>query len=287
VLREASRRLSIASLLGAALWTIGPILGGVTFSVTHRLRSNWYEVHARDVIAAGGVLVSLALFFYARRRDRDPRFILDLGLGYMVLMAFAMGNLFHWEPVPHGVPVTPMISWIGALVLVFAAMVPSTPGKTLVAGLIAATMNPIGMLIARSRGMWDFGSTTSAFFMHYPDYVLVGFSLAISHVFTRLGEQVTSAREMGSSGAGLSGQEAGGSAAGHAGGRARAGRHRSARVGRGAGGSVVEGESPGLIDQRVASLHSSAARSISAGTSSASSQRSSTSSLAAALNLAR
>ena len=63
----------------------------------------------------------------------------------------------HWEPLPAGFPPVPMITWIGAIMLMFAAIVPSTPGKTLVAGLIAASMNPVGMLIARARGTWDFG----------------------------------------------------------------------------------------------------------------------------------
>jgi serine/threonine-protein kinase len=34
--------------------------------------------------------------------------------------------------------------------------------------------------------------------MHYPDYMLVGVAVAISHIFTSLGEQVSLAREMGS-----------------------------------------------------------------------------------------
>ena len=44
----------------------------------------------------------------------------------------------------------------------FAAIVPSTPTKMLVAGVIAVSMNPIGMLIARARGTWDFGTPTDA-----------------------------------------------------------------------------------------------------------------------------
>jgi hypothetical protein len=43
----------------------------------------------------------------------------------------------------------------------FAAIVPSTRAKTLVAGLIAVSMNPIGMLIARARGAWQFGATSN------------------------------------------------------------------------------------------------------------------------------
>jgi len=50
-----------------------------------------------------------------------------------------------------------MISRIGAVVLMSAAIVPNSPMKTLVAGLIAVSMNPLAMLIAKARGTWDFG----------------------------------------------------------------------------------------------------------------------------------
>ena len=59
-------------------------------------------------------------------------------------------------------------------------------------------MNPIGMLWARARGLWDFGPATNALLMHYPDYLLVGVAVVISHVVTTLGRQVAKAREMGS-----------------------------------------------------------------------------------------
>jgi len=124
--------------------------------------------------------------------------MLDLGLAYMVVTAFGIGMTWHWAAIPDSAPVVPLITWVGAIVLIFAGLVPSTPGKTLVAGLIAASMNPIGMLIARSRGTWNFGPVSNVLLMHYPDYVMVGVSVVISQVLTGLGQQVAKAREMGS-----------------------------------------------------------------------------------------
>ncbi|HKA90177.1 MAG TPA: serine/threonine-protein kinase [Haliangiales bacterium] len=198
LLREASRRLRILSLLGAVLWPVGWGLDQVVRRTIERADPPPVHSHAADAIAGASVLVSLALYFYSRKPDRDPRRILDLGLAYMVLIAFGLGNTFHWEPLPTMHAISPMISWIGVIVLAFAAIVPSTPGKTLVAGFIAVSMNPVGMLIARARGMWDFGPLSNALVMHVPDYVLLGVAVVISHVVTRLGQQVTQAREMGS-----------------------------------------------------------------------------------------
>jgi len=198
LLKEASRRLEIMSLVGAVLWVIGTVGDRIALlAMTHGNRI-WLHGQTTDIIAATSVLASLALFFYIRRGDRDPRFILDLGLVYMVFTAAALGLMMHWFRVPKEWPVSPMISWIGAVVLMSAAIVPNSPRKTLVAGLVAVSMNPLGMLIAKARGTWDFGSLGNVFVMHYPDYLLVGVAVVISRVVTRLGQQVTKAREMGS-----------------------------------------------------------------------------------------
>jgi serine/threonine-protein kinase len=186
------------SLVGAGLWTLGSVLGHVAVRSMSHGDPQWLRLGAPDAIAAASVLVSLLLFGYTRRGDRDPRSILDLGLAYMVFTALALGLTFHWAPLPANHSISPAISWIGAVVLMFAAIVPSTPAKTLLAGIVAVSMNPIAMWIARARGLWNFESPTDALLMHYPDYLLLGVAVVISHVVTGLGQQVAKAREMGS-----------------------------------------------------------------------------------------
>ena len=51
-----------------------------------------------------------------------------------------------------------MITWIGPVILMTAAIVPADPRKMLVAGLIRASMDPIGMLVARAAGVYRFDS---------------------------------------------------------------------------------------------------------------------------------
>ena len=51
---------------------------------------------------------------------------------------------------------------------------------------------------AKARGTWDFGPASRVLLMHYPDYILVGAAVVITHVMTKLGQQVTRARELGS-----------------------------------------------------------------------------------------
>jgi serine/threonine-protein kinase len=59
-------------------------------------------------------------------------------------------------------------------------------------------MNPIGMLIARARGVWPFESSWTAWTMHYPDFLVVAVSVVVARVVSGLTQQVARAREMGS-----------------------------------------------------------------------------------------
>jgi serine/threonine-protein kinase len=199
LLRDASRRLGIIAVLAAVLWAVGTVLYHIALrAMSPAGDTRWLAPLASDAFVVPGVIASALLFVYTRRSGRDPRVIVDLGLGYMVFTAFLLGMTLHWDHVPYDTPIAPQVSWIGAITLAFAAIIPSTPLKTLIAVLIAVSMNPIGMLIARARGAWDFGPATNALLMHYPDYLLAGVAVVISHVHTTLGQQVAKAREMGS-----------------------------------------------------------------------------------------
>ena len=182
------------SLLGASLWLGGTLLYHLVMAQRDPM---WWLWKPSDTIALVSGLLSIGLYLYTRG-DHRPEFILNLGLAHMVYTGVALGLLTHWDPSPHDRDITPTISWIGAVVLMFAAIVPNSPRKTLIAGAIAVSMNPVGMLIARARGMWDFGPAANVLVMHYQDYLLVGVAAVISHVVTSLGREVAKARELGS-----------------------------------------------------------------------------------------
>ena len=199
LLKDAARRLGVMCLVAAGLWTVGVVSGHLAERAMSHGNSQWKILGVTDWIALSGVASSLLLFFYTRRTRKDPRRILDLGLIYMIFTAVDLGFMFHWMPMPvEQRVIAPQISWIGAIVLMFAAIVPTTPAKSVIAGLIAVSMNPLSMLISRARGAWHFDSVTDALLMHYPDYLLVGVAVVISRVVTSLGQQVAKAREMGS-----------------------------------------------------------------------------------------
>jgi serine/threonine-protein kinase len=199
LLRQATRRVEVMALVAAVLWTLAPLLGHLALYLSNPTDSRLVVLSRVNLIAAGCVALSLAMYAYLRSGRRDPERVMDLALVYMVAMTFAMGVLIHWAR-PWFVPSTldPMITWSGPIILMTAGIVPVPPWKMLVAGLLAASMDPLGMVIAGATGEYEYGHVYNALLMHYPNYLMLGAAVTISHVMTRLGQQVTRAREMGS-----------------------------------------------------------------------------------------
>jgi len=198
LLREASHRLGIMSLMGAILWVTAWILYEIAMKVMTGAHPLSGGLEAADYVSFLSATFSISLFVYTRKSKRPPAFMLDLGRWYLVLTALAIGFMWHGEPGVDGpAPIFPMFTWIGPLVLMFAAIIPTPPLKMLGVALVAVSMGPLGMLYARWRGVWQF-ENGDVILMHYPDYMLALITPVISAVVTRLGQQVSKAREMGS-----------------------------------------------------------------------------------------
>jgi hypothetical protein len=199
LLRQAGRRVEIMALVAAVLWTLAPALSHLALYLTDP-EDPRLEVFGRvNLIAGGCVVLSLALYAYLRVQRRDPERVTDLALAYMVALTFAMGVLIHWaRPWFVSPTVEPMITWSGPIILMTAGIVPVRPWKMLAAGLLAASMDTIGMVIAGATGEYEYGHFYNAVLMHYPNFLMLGAAVTISHVVTRLGQQVTREREMGS-----------------------------------------------------------------------------------------
>lgn len=197
LLEEAARRVGITALIGIALWLAGATLDHLAVHFLFPEEPGWYRLYGPDAIVGVAIAASLLLYALSRKANVPPRLMLNLGLAYMVITCLEIGLIDHWTKTAP-TTIRPMFSWAGCLVLIFAAIVPNPPVKTLMAGLLAASMYPIGMLIGRARGTWHFDHAGDVMLMHYPDYLMVGVSVVISIVVTRLGQHVSRAREMGS-----------------------------------------------------------------------------------------
>jgi hypothetical protein len=115
LLRQVSRRLQIMTLVGAGLWILGVSLGHVADHTLNPEGPRWAQINLSDLIAAGSVALSLALFFYLRKGDRDPAAVINLSLAYMIVTALAIAVMLHWGMAPsEKLDPQPMITWIGA-----------------------------------------------------------------------------------------------------------------------------------------------------------------------------
>src|SRR5512141_3343024 len=77
LLKEASNRLAVMSLLGAVLWVVSSILWHLGAGAVGSGRLGLSPYEPADNFAVLGTLTSLALFLYARSTKREPQFILN------------------------------------------------------------------------------------------------------------------------------------------------------------------------------------------------------------------
>ena len=140
------------------------------------------------------IAVSIWLWHYTRKLTCNPRRALDIALGYEVLLAFGIGIVNQWEP--HRV-LAGRLSWICVLVLLFPMIAPNTPRKTLIASLVAASMDPLGLAGGAPPRTRD--AAASVILWNYlPNYVCALLAVIPRKIMARLGRQVQRARELGS-----------------------------------------------------------------------------------------
>jgi len=196
LLAQSCRRVAIASLLFAAGW------GGsaVVFYVTQWLgglpnlaqASVWPQPGVPVAMAA--VVLSVGMAFLARQLTDRPTLLLDVGLGFLVVTAALIGFLNQWVPSP----LTGDISWICAIILMYPAIAPATPGKALVAALLAASMDPLWYAVAIARDAVPNPSAADFLFRFWPNYLCAVAAIVPARIIRGLGRQVHHARALGS-----------------------------------------------------------------------------------------
>jgi hypothetical protein len=142
------------------------------------------------------VLASLGVFAYARRPGLDPGETLDRGLVYEVVMGLLLGIIYHALPfaagqLPRGW--TPVAVWI----IAFPLMVPGTRGKTALASVATALMDPVGLFVNVAAGA-PLPRPLFLAQLFLPTAVAIGIALVGSRIVHQLTIDAGAAREMGS-----------------------------------------------------------------------------------------
>ena len=196
LLIEASQRLALMAMTACVLWIVANLAWRATWPSFHP-DAPPLGFRTPDMITIIAAAASLALWLFIRRTSRSPQFYLNLGLAYLVVTCFAVAVVMHWG-LPETESLGPVISWTGVVIIMFAAVLPVEPRKMLIAALVGASMNPLAMMLTRVHGLDALDALKTGLLMHYTDFMLAGIAYVISRVVTRLGKQVSKAREMGS-----------------------------------------------------------------------------------------
>jgi hypothetical protein len=195
LLREATQRLGILAQVWAGLFVIGLLINHAVaplLDIEMKDLIPWGPT--ADIVGVISIAVSIWLWRYTRRLTCNPRLALDIAQGYEVLLALGNGIVNHWEPMRM---LAGRLSRLCVLILVFPMIVPNTRGKTLIASLIAASMDPVGIVVAHLRGL-ETPSIALILWNYLPNYVCALIAVIPSKIMIRLGRHVQRARELGS-----------------------------------------------------------------------------------------
>ncbi|HSS43849.1 MAG TPA: serine/threonine-protein kinase, partial [Thermoanaerobaculia bacterium] len=193
LLAVAGRRLTFVALLAAGVAIVFGVIDRAAYMRGGSQTSN-AAVWLSAVLAS--VALSLAVAWIASRGMLAPDAVLDLGLVYEVAQALCLGIIFHSVPLAPGVLPrgwTAVAVWI----LVFPLIVPNTRGKTVLATVTAAVMDPVGLGINVLAG--NPAPPVLALVLQFvPTLVAAAVALVISRIVYELNVEAVRGQEMGS-----------------------------------------------------------------------------------------
>ena len=191
---EAAGRLRIVALVMAGLWGIGITVNHLIFPYLD-LRPEqivpWTPVS--DLVGLVSIALSAAVYSIAPRAARDLERLATIAIAYEVAVAFGIGVVNQWHPVA----LAGRLSWICVVILLFPLLVPGSTRMVLVGSFLAASMDPVGILITRARGV-EVPSLSLVAWTYLPNYICAVLAVIPSKILAHLGRKITRARQLGS-----------------------------------------------------------------------------------------
>jgi serine/threonine protein kinase len=196
LMAEGARRLGWLALM----YTIGVGVGHFGRRVLLILSDSAdVGLHGSDVFGLATAALSLAVFVAARRRLLPPNRLLDLGLVFQVVAAFDIAATRAWTGA------LASAAWYGllpsecVLIVAYPLVVPNTPGKVLLASLLAASMGPATVVVSAALGgtVLDRPAVLATYFL-ISTYACALAAYVGSRVVHRVGMRLKQARAIGS-----------------------------------------------------------------------------------------
>jgi serine/threonine-protein kinase len=195
ILERARERVIIAAYVMFGTWAFVLIMNEVVlrFAVpTEQIRELWNV--RQTVLTAIGLLLSLGLAIAAKRIKDRPELVLNLGLVFEVLNSFIVSFVTEYFPRRDA----QAVSWVCITIVLWPAIIPATPRKTLIASLASATTIPIALFYGLSMHPEVDANWFVMLWLILPGYVCAALAVIPANVIRNLGRQVRKARELGS-----------------------------------------------------------------------------------------
>ena len=192
VLNEQVRRLRLCAAVAMGLWAFGLVMDAF---VRPQTVGSPFLV-STVVIEGVAIAVSALLFAYLRFTTHPPCIQAHAGLIFMVLNALGVGLLNTWaRPLTNDA--LNELSWNTIVILCGAMLMPATPRQMLVAALISASMDPLGIAVAALRGR-EVPSALQTLVLFLPTYACALAAVVPVTILHRLGRRLRRARDLGS-----------------------------------------------------------------------------------------
>ena len=145
---------------------------------------------------SASLLLSFSMAWIAWRRMLPPSALLDLGLLYEVAEAFCI-SVSSYQVVAGSEAPPRGWSGVAVLILVYPLIVPATRGKTILATVTAAAMDPLGLLLLVAAGN---PAPPAGFLipMFLPTALAAGVALVLSRLVYKMTVEAEKGHEMGS-----------------------------------------------------------------------------------------
>jgi hypothetical protein len=189
---EQVRRLGLCAAVAMGLWTFGLVMDAWVRPGTVGSPFLWSTV----VIEGVAIVASGLLFAYLRFSTHPPRLQAHAGLVFMVVNAMGVGLLNTWAR-PLTDDALNELSWNTIVILCGAMLMPATPKQMLIAALLSATMDPLGIAVAALRGR-EVPSAMHTLVLFLPTYACALAAVVPVTILHRLGRRLRHARDLGS-----------------------------------------------------------------------------------------
>ena len=190
---QTCRRVGIVSLVFGSIWAFMTVANNFVIHLISDRMGSLYP-YPGNVIGLAGVASSIVMVYLARRIGHRQQLLIDIGAGYLVLQGLLISLLTHWMPIP----LVPRVSWVCVAILIYPAIVPNTPRKTLVVSLLAASTEPLAILLSQLRGVQYPGGWLYVAWTVLPNYIAAFLSVVPVKIIHGLGQHLRRARELGS-----------------------------------------------------------------------------------------